>query len=729
MAPDSLPHFLEDLNEQQREAVTAPDGPRLVLAGAGSGKTRVIVYRMAYLIEARRVSPDALLAVTFTNKAADEMRSRVRAILRSGEDAAVHTFHALCLRLLRRFGVDIGLRSGFTLYGNDERKSLLRRICRDQGIAEREFPLSSIASGVSAHKLRTFDGRGGGGGDSRFQRLLEAIVLRYQKELDAQGAVDFDDLLLRAVELMECSERAQSFAARRFQHVLVDEYQDTNRIQYRLLRLLAPHKNIFVVGDDDQSIYNFRGADTRNILDFETDFPDATTIKLEINYRSSGAILRAASAVIKNNHSRKGKRLIACKDEGQPPELYGAEDDRAEAAHVARRLDELRKQNDSEDAAILLRTHAQTRLFEEELLARGIPHRVLGGLRFYDRKEIRDALGYARLVLNRHDDASFLRVVNMPIRGVGKASISLVHKAAEQAGSSLWDASLEVLSGGSGDLLSGRARVGFTEFREVVENLAEASRDEAPARVLRRVFSETGLVKEFEREGEAVARERKENLDQLVAAAMEYEAGPSPTLAGFLDSVSLLTDMDAVGPTPCLLMTLHAAKGLEFDTVFLAGLEEGLFPHIRASGDVNALEEERRLFYVGMTRAKQRLYLSFALSRRFSYQTSARRPSRFLTEIPHADLLETSGARTDRAGDSEPRQPLQKGAVVHHSKFGEGKVLDASGSGPDRRVTVLFHKAGRKRLVAQYAKLEIVDQSPVTSHQSPARRFATRSKN
>ena len=710
MAPHFLPDFLEELNEQQREAVTSPDGPRLVLAGAGSGKTRVIVYRMAYLIEARGVSPDTLLAVTFTNKAADEMRGRVRAILRSGEDAAVHTFHALCLRLLRRFGEDIGLRSGFTLYGNDERKSLLRRICRDEGIAEREFPLSRIASGLSAHKLRTFDGRGGGG-DSRFQRLLEALALRYQKELDAQGAVDFDDLLLRAVELMECSERAQSFAERRFQHVLVDEYQDTNRIQYRLLRLLAPHKNIFVVGDDDQSIYNFRGADTRNILDFETDFPDATTIKLEINYRSSGAILRAASAVIENNRSRKGKRLIASHDEGQPPELYGAEDDRAEAAHVAGCLDELRKQSDSEDAAILLRTHAQTRVFEEELLARGIPHRVLGGLRFYDRKEIKDALGYARLVLNRHDDASFLRVANVPIRGVGKASLSIVHKAAEQAGSSLWDASLEALTGGDGDPLPGRARVGLTQFREVVDKLAEASRDETPSRVLRRVFSETGLVKELEREGEAVARERKENLDQLVAAATEYEAGPSPTLAGFLDSVSLLTDMDTVGSTPCLLMTLHAAKGLEFDTVFLAGLEEGLFPHIRASGDVKGLEEERRLFYVGMTRAKRRLYLSFALSRRFSYQTSARRPSRFLTEIPDADLVATSGTRTqpvDRSGDTGPLPPLRKGAVVHHAKFGEGKVLDASGSGPDRRVTVLFHKAGRKRLVAQYAKLEIV---------------------
>lgn len=703
------PDFLDDLNKQQKSAVTAPDGPLLVLAGAGSGKTRVIVYRMAYLVAARDVSPDTILAVTFTNKAADEMRGRVRELMASSGDAAVHTFHALCLRLLRRFGEDIGLRQGFTLYATDERKSLLRRICRDEGIAEREFPLSRIASAVSAFKLRAFDG--GAAGDSRFVRIVETLSRRYQKELDAQGAVDFDDLLLRAVELMECSERAQAFAAKRFRHVLVDEYQDTNRIQYRLLRLLAPHKNIFVVGDDDQSIYNFRGADMRNILDFEADFAGANAIKLEVNYRSTGAILRAASAVIENNRSRKGKRLIADQDEGELPELYAAEDERDEAAHVARQLLELRSDPDA-DAAILLRTHAQTRVFEEELVARGIPHRVLGGLRFYERKEIKDALGYARLILNRHDDASFLRVANTPIRGVGKASLAILDQVAKRTGSSLWGAMEEALGD---DLLPARARIGLTQFRDVVDSLASKSANESPSRVLQNTLSESGLVKELEREGEAAARERKENLDQLIAAAAEYELGPSPSLAGFLDGVGLLTDIDTVGSTPCLLMTLHAAKGLEFDTVFLAGLEEGLFPHIRASGDVKALEEERRLFYVGMTRAKRRLHLSFAESRRFSYQTSSRRPSRFLTEIPDHDLKTgpnrrpaRSGGSFDRGAPSEDRGPLRRGARVHHQKFGEGKVLDTSGSGPDRRVTVLFHKAGRKRLVAQYAKLEVI---------------------
>jgi DNA helicase-2/ATP-dependent DNA helicase PcrA len=705
MAPD----FLDDLNEQQKRAVTAPDGPLLVLAGAGSGKTRVIVYRMAYLVAARGVSPGSILAVTFTNKAADEMRGRVRALMSSSGDAAVHTFHALCLRLLRRFGEDIGLRQSFTLYATDERKSLLRRICRDEGIAEREFPLSRVASAVSAHKLRAFDG--GASGDSRFVRIVEAVSMRYQKELDAQGAVDFDDLLLKAVELMECSERAQAFAARRFRHVLVDEYQDTNRIQYRLLRLLAPHKNVFVVGDDDQSIYNFRGADMRNILDFEIDFTGANAIKLEVNYRSSGAIVRAASAVIENNRSRTGKRLVANHDEGELPELYAAEDERDEAAHVARQLLQLRSDPEA-NAAILLRTHAQTRVFEEELLARGIPHRVLGGLRFYDRKEIKDALGYTRLILNRHDDASFLRVANTPIRGVGKASLAILDQVAKRNGSSLWSAMEDALGD---DALPSRARVGLTQFRDVVDTLARQSANETPSRVLRRTLSETGLVHELEREGEALARERRENLDQLIAAAAEYELGPSPSLAGFLDGVGLLTDIDNVGSTPCLLMTLHAAKGLEFDTVFLAGLEEGLFPHIRASGDVKAMEEERRLFYVGMTRAKRGLHLSYAESRRFSYQTSSRRPSRFLTEIPAQNLNAGANERAARSRvtyepsvSREDCGSLRRGARVHHQKFGEGKVLDTSGTGPDRRVTVLFHNAGRKRLVAQYAKLEVI---------------------
>ena len=706
--PEAL---LDHLNDQQREAVTAPDGALLVLAGAGSGKTRVIVHRIAYLIDARGKAPETILAVTFTNKAADEMRARVRALLSdSGKDVAVHTFHALALRLLRRFGEDIGLRSGFTLYTTDDRKALLRRICREQNVSEREYPLTRIASAVSEYKLRAFSGRRSG--DPRFQQVLEMVAPQYQKELDARGAVDFDDLLLRGVELMECSERAQGFAERRFRHLLVDEYQDTNRIQFRLLRLLAPHGNVFVVGDEDQSIYNFRGADLRNILDFESDFPNARTVKLEVNYRSGAAILRAASAVIQNNRSRKGKRLIASLDEGVRPQLHGAEDDRGEAVFVARTLDRTRRDEPNARAAILLRTHAQTRVFEEELVARGVPHRVLGGLRFYDRREIKDVLAYVRLVSNPHDDASFVRVVNVPQRGVGQATMAMLQRTGSAAGCSLWDAAREVLDG---DLLPGRPRLGLTQFRDVVLTLSEKAENRRPSELIRMALGTAGLLAELEREGEAVARERKENLDQLIAATAEYESREAaPTLHGFLDGVGLLTDIDAVeGPAPCLLMTLHAAKGLEFDVVFLAGLEEGLFPHIRASGDPKALEEERRLFYVGMTRAKKRLYLSFAESRRFSYQTSSRQPSRFLAEIPDRDL--DGGQLSRGAPESGPSSPkssrgsLRPGVLVRHDKFGEGRIVDATGSGPDRKVTVVFRKAGRKRLVAQYAKLQVLN--------------------
>ncbi|HJS74056.1 MAG TPA: UvrD-helicase domain-containing protein, partial [Vicinamibacteria bacterium] len=365
------------LNERQREAVTAEDGPTLILAGAGSGKTRVIVHRIAHLVGARSVSPDEILAVTFTNKAADEMRRRVQELVpRPATDLSLHTFHALCLRLLRRFGEDVGLPRGFTVYGEDERRTLLRRVLREMGLLEREYPLSRVSASISAQKNGAF-ARGEG---ALVDPTLVKAAETYQAQLEAAGGVDFDDLLLLGVELLECSERARAYAARRFRHVLVDEYQDTNRVQYRLLRLLAPHGNLFVVGDEDQSIYNFRGADLRNILDFERDFPGARVVKLEVNYRSTAAILRAASGVIGHNVERKGKTLVASLPEGERIKLHEADDEREEAAHAAGILEKLRRQSPELRVAILLRTHAQTRAFEEELVRRNVPHQVLGGL-------------------------------------------------------------------------------------------------------------------------------------------------------------------------------------------------------------------------------------------------------------------------------------------------------------------------------------------------------------
>jgi DNA helicase II / ATP-dependent DNA helicase PcrA len=697
---------LGGLNERQREAVSAPDGPTLVLAGAGSGKTRVIVHRIAYLVQNRSVSPDAVLAVTFTNKAADEMRRRVQELLpRPAGDLSIHTFHALCLRLLRRFGEDVGLSRAFTVYGEEERRALLRRVMRELGLAEREYPLSRVSASISAGKNQAFSQRNDGLVDPALAKAAEA----YQRELEALGGVDFDDLLLKGVELLECSERAQGYAARRFRQVLVDEYQDTNRVQYRLMRLLAPHGNLFVVGDEDQSIYNFRGADLRNILDFERDFAGARVVKLEVNYRSTAAILRAASAVIGHNVERKGKTLVPSLPEGDRIELHEANDEREEAAHACGIIERLRRRAPESRVAVLLRTHAQTRAFEEELVRRNVPHQVLGGLRFYERREVKDALAYLRLTHNPADDASFLRAVNVPPRGVGDATQALLGERARARGVSLWEASEALLDG---DAVSGRARVGLTGFRALIEGLSARLVVEKPSLTLKAILEESGLLASLLTEGETAARERRENLDQLVASALEYEEGEKePSLAGYLDRVSLLTDADTLEtPAPCLLMTLHAAKGLEFDAVFLGGLEEGLFPHVRAAGDKRALEEERRLFYVGLTRARSLLFLSYARSRFLSYLSAFREPSRFLLEIPE-DALASSVTASPKGGAASvpaPKDSFRPGTIVSHKTFGEGRVLAATGSGRDRKVTVLFHKAGRKKLLLEYAGLRVL---------------------
>jgi DNA helicase-2/ATP-dependent DNA helicase PcrA len=696
---------LEGLNERQREAVTAPDGPTLVLAGAGSGKTRVIVHRIAHLLSTRGISPDTVLAVTFTNKAAEEMRRRVFDLLpRPATDLSVHTFHALCLRLLRRFGEDVGLPRGFAVYGEDERRALLRRVLREASLSERDYPLSRVSASISALKNGAFTRRDG----EPIDPAIAEAAKRYQGELEASGGADFDDLLLKGVELLESSERAQAFAARRFRQVLVDEYQDTNRVQYRLLRLLAPHGNLFVVGDEDQSIYNFRGADLRNILDFERDFPGARVVKLEVNYRSTGVILRAASGVIGHNLERKGKTLIASLPEGEPIRLHEADDERDEAVHACGTIEKLRRESPETRVAILLRTHAQTRPFEEELVRRNVPHQVLGGLRFYDRREIKDALAYLRLLHHRIDDSSFLRAVNVPPRGVGPATQTLLRERAKEGNVSLWEASGALLDG---DEISGRARLGLASFRELIERLSSRLAAEKPSKALGAVLQESGLLSSFDAEGEAAARERRENLDQLVASALEYEeALREPSLAGFLDRVSLLTDADTLETSaPCLLMTLHAAKGLEFDAVFLAGLEEGLFPHVRAAGSKRAIEEERRLFYVGLTRAKRQLFLSSARSRFLSYLSTSRSPSRFLSEIPPELFDSHLPAPVSRRGPAAPAtRSFRPGTVVSHKTFGEGRILSAEGAGRERKVTVLFHKAGRKRLLVEYAGLEVV---------------------
>ncbi len=703
--------LLVSLNAQQREAVTAPDGPLLVLAGAGSGKTRAIAHRIAYLIRERRISPWTILALTFTNKAAGEMRQRVSTLVgEAAPDLWVLTFHALGLRLLRRFGTDIGLTAGFAVLDEEDRRSLIRRSVRELGLLEKQYPVWKVASAVSASKNAAFSSDSYQKWQARPDRaILDKIAERYLALLGEENALDFDDLLIRSVELLECSDAARSLADRRFQNVLVDEYQDTNRIQYRMLRLLAPHGNLFVVGDEDQSIYNFRGADLRNILDFERDFPEATVVKLEDNYRSTGAILEAAGALIANNRERKGKRLIPQLEAGTRPRVFEAEDEVNEAGFVASRIQDARKQNDSTRIAVLYRTNAQSRAFEEAFVSRGIPHLLVGGQRFYERKEIKDALAYLRLLLNPHDNVSFLRIVNVPVRGVGSASIALIQRAATEKRYSLWDAARALVQDGS---LPARAHKGLGSFLVLVEKLTQVKDQLSPAELVDKTIAKSQLATAFEKESPAAQQTRLENLNQLVVAATDYQAREEEaSLAGFLDGVSLLTDLDNVkGDVPCLLMTLHAAKGLEFDSVFLAGLEEGLFPHTLSIGNPRSVEEERRLCYVGMTRARAQLTLTYARSRRAALQQADRSPSRFLDEIP-AELLDWNRPKRAALPQPAPRtrqSPYKRGVVVKHPLFGEGTVVEADTSGRDEKVTVLFRRAGRKKLVPRFANLEIL---------------------
>jgi DNA helicase-2/ATP-dependent DNA helicase PcrA len=715
--------LLEPLNPAQREAVTAPPGPILVLAGAGSGKTRAIAHRVAYLIRERRVPPESILAVTFTNKAAGEMRGRIAELAgATAKSVAIHTFHAFCLRLLRAYGEAVALPRNFVVYDEDDRRALLRRVRRELGASERDFPAGRLAAALSAKKNQADDSpRAYGGRWERENEAREKIFAAYQRALQAAGAVDFDDLLTRAVELLSCSEPARDFVGRRCQHVLVDEYQDTNRVQYQLLRLLAPHRSLFVVGDEDQSIYTFRGADLRNILEFERDFPQARLIKLEENYRSTGAILAAASRLIGHNQERKGKRLLTRAAAGARPRIHEAATDAAEAVFVASQVEALRSEGRNQTVAVLYRTHAQSRLFEEEFLRRRLPHVLVGGQRFYERREVKDALAYLRLLANPHDDASFLRVANVPPRGIGAATLEALERAAAERGLSLWDTAAALLEERA---LPARAAQGLRALLELRTALAAARESLPLAALVEQTLERSGLLAALRGESSAEAQGRIENLQQLMAAAAEQQQN-HPSLESFLDHASLLTDLDAVrAESPCLLMTLHSAKGLEFDSVFLTGMEEGLFPHLRSLGSRRAIEEERRLCYVGMTRARRQLALTYARARYQALEQEGRTPSRFLEEVGRelADYAVPASRRQaapsrarwgrrrpEPAGaEAESDGPVHPGMRVRHPLFGEGTVLDSESAGGEQKLTVRFGRVGTKKLVARYARLEVI---------------------
>jgi len=735
MSPDAL---IESLNEAQRAAVTAPLGPVLVLAGAGSGKTRVLTHRAAWLILEHGVSPHGLMAVTFTNKAAAEMRGRIESLLGMSADPLwIGTFHGLSHRMLRRHWREARLPQSFQILDDDDQQRLVRRIIREQKLDEQRWVPREVQNFINNNKddgrrSKKLDDRN----DPTRQQLIRLYAL-YEARCEQAGVVDFAELLLRSVEMLRDVPDLGDYYRGRFGHILVDEFQDTNGIQYEWLKVLVGKTGVpFVVGDDDQSVYRWRGARVENMQHFRRAF-GATVHKLEQNYRSTAVILAAANAVIAKNTDRMGKELWTAEKGGEPIRVYAAYNERDEADFVIERIREHERRGlPLAAAAVLYRSNAQSRAFEEVLMASRIPYRVYGGLRFFERAEIKDALSYLRLTQSRADDIAFERVVNLPTRGIGGATLELLRADARQHGRSLWDAGKALLPA-----LAGRAASALNGFFALIDRLAAAIAELPLHEQVQVVIQGSGLrdhhAKVKDNKGEA----RVENLDELVNAAEGFEpdndGGLSP-LGAFLAHATLESgETQAATGLDCVqLMTLHAAKGLEFPTVFVVGLEEGLFPSEHSALDADRLPEERRLCYVGLTRAMQRLYLTHAESRRIFGRTAYRDPSRFLSELPpealedvrprisvSRPLYSAPGPAIIRRGAiveaAETRRrsraaapvagedmPMRLGSRVRHPKFGEGTILRFEGAGESRQVHVNFEQAGQKWLMYELARLE-----------------------
>ncbi len=742
--------LLEHLNPAQREAVTHGGGPLLVLAGAGSGKTRVITFRIAHLVLGLGVDPSRIIAVTFTNKAAGEMRGRVASLLGAeGVGAWIGTFHALCLRILRRDGQHIGLPSGFNVYDTDDQVAVVRAVLRENQAEDSAPSARALLARISRAKnamltaadleKRAF---------TPDALLLAEVFARYHERLRLAAAVDFDDLLLLTIALFHEHPDVLERYAERCEHLLVDEYQDTNRPQYVLVRdLSSRHGNVCVVGDEDQSIYRFRGAELRNILEFEADHPGAGVIKLEQNYRSTGTILRAAGALISRNRSRKGKTLWTENPAGEKVELFHAYDERGEAIWAADRILELEPSTPYENMAILYRTNAQSRPLEEILRRDRIPYQVVGSVQFYARKEVKDLLAYLKLAANPADDVSFRRIVNTPPRGIGDSTMRVIEEAAGKRGSPLEAAAKQILEEG---LVPGKAARMLRGFLEFVDGLGARAADEGVAPALEEAIVALRYREFLERTHPGEGADRMENIEALVSAAAEYqEEADDASLQGFLDRSALVSDADEVGARPGVtLMTIHCAKGLEFAVVFLVGLEESLFPHVRSLASAEDMEEERRLCYVAMTRAREHLFLSYAQQRRVQGVVIPSTPSRFIAEVPEALLEEIrpaplvreverstwpraerqpeegssafrAASRTAHPGEPPPLPVLGKdpgdgfplGATVRHPSFGSGRILAREGEGKALKLTIHFIGLGSKKILPAYTALEVVRSS------------------
>lgn len=715
--------LLEGLNDDQRRAVTTITGPVLCVAGAGSGKTRVLVHRIAHLLKDNGVDPFAVLAITFTNKAANEMVARVGEHVGANLAAKmwVTTFHKACVRILRREVERLGYRSGFTIYDGADAQRLLSQVCKDEGVDDRRLSPRAIAGMISAAKdelvdFETYRDRANGWPET----VVATVYREYQQRLLANNAMDFDDLIVKTVELFQVFPAVLEHWQQRFRYLMVDEYQDTNRAQYHLVNLLAAgHRNLMVVGDADQGVYGWRGATIRNILDFERDFPDAAVIPLTRNYRSTATILDAANAVIRNNEDRKPKDLWTDRGEGDRIVRYHADDEHDEAAWLAEEADRLRDTGRRyDDMAVLYRTNAQSRVLEEVLVRVGMPYRVVGGVRFYERREVRDVLGYLRALVNPDDDVSVGRVINVPKRSIGDRTVETLTDHARREGIGLLDA-CRVVDDVNG--LGGRAVGAVQGFVELLDGLRVlAEHDATAAELVEAVWERTGYLAELEAERTIEAQGRIENLQELRSVAAEIDERDDlrglAALQSFLESVTLVSDQDQLEDREdgeLTLMTLHSAKGLEYPVVFLVGLEDGVFPHIRSLSEPEQLEEERRLAYVGITRAQDRLYVTHADHRTLWGGSSYNPPSRFLSELP-PDLVElrtakTGGSAAKRVRDAEVLDmtgpEFRVGDTVLHPKFGSGLLTALAGEGDRAEATVEFPEHGRKVLLLAYAPL------------------------
>lgn len=716
--------LLDELNDKQREAVAAPLSNALVLAGAGSGKTRVLVHRIAWLMEVENIAPFSILAVTFTNKAAKEMRGRIESLMgKSLHNMWIGTFHGLAHRLLRAHHGEARLPENFQIIDSDDQYRLIRRILKAMNLDEKHYPPRQIQWYINGNKdeglrpqhIETFD--------DPIQKTMREVYTAYQDACDRSGLVDFAELLLRAHELWAKNPEVLAHYQRRFRAVLVDEFQDTNNIQYAWLRMLSSgdNNNIMIVGDDDQSIYGWRGANVDNIQHFLKDFESPATIRLEQNYRSTGNILKAANTVIDNNAGRLGKELWTEDSQGEPISVYAGFNELDEARFIVSKIkDWLNQGNALSDTAILYRNNAQSRVLEEALLHEGLAYRIYGGLRFFERQEIRDALGYMRMVSHPHDDAAFERVVNTPSRGIGEKTLSQVRDTARTHNCSMWQASQLLINEAS---LKGRALNAIQSFVLLITELEQSTVDDPLEQQADKAIRQSGLYAMYQSERGEKAQARLENLEELVTACKTFivpdEAEEMTPLAAFLAHASLEAgdtqadkDQDAVQ-----MMTIHTAKGLEFPLVFLAGVEEGMFPSQMTNDEPGRMEEERRLCYVGMTRAMQKLYITYAENRRLYGQDKYHTASRFIREMPEDCIEEVRlkstisrpvhnrfNQMTSHASFEETGFKL--GERVVHRKFGEGIVLNYEGSGEHARVQVNFDEFGSKWLVLAYAKLD-----------------------